>query len=125
MDGTGDFIAWFPEPLSGIILRAMYGTVFDIRRLSTLPEIDFRCVKPDLPPQPRPKSSDLSSLLGSWLPAMGMTGEQVDDLRESINFFLELHADGIGKWPALIGLFHPRNTNSPTLIRHSALPLLP
>jgi syntaxin-binding protein 5 len=82
MDESGDFMVWIPHSLSGTIERAIYCTLFDIRRVSVLPSIDFLCTKPDIPAQPQPVSIGPPSLLGSWLPfSQSMTGDQLDAMR--------------------------------------------
>ncbi|KAK7465475.1 Lethal(2) giant larvae sro7 [Stygiomarasmius scandens] len=80
-DDTGDFIAWGKHPRSGIIQRAIYGTLFDFHRVNTLPAIDLSNTKPMVPAQPQPVSVGPASLLGSWFTfGGGITGEQIDSL---------------------------------------------
>lgn len=82
MDESGDFLAWAPQSPSGIIHNANYGTLFDFRRVSGLPILDFLCTKPTIPAQPQPVSMGPPSLLGSWFPSnQSMTGEQLDTMR--------------------------------------------
>lgn len=81
-DETGDFIAWYRDVKSGVTHQAIYGTLFDFRRVNSLPEIDFLYEKQPVPLQPQPISIGPTSLLSSWF-SFGhtMTGEHMDTLR--------------------------------------------
>ena len=83
MDESGDFMAWIPRSPSGTTIdQAVYGTLFDICRVTGLPDIDFLCTKPSVPAQPQPVSMGPSSLLGSWFPfSQSMAGDQLNTLR--------------------------------------------
>ncbi|KAG7099718.1 hypothetical protein E1B28_001536 [Marasmius oreades] len=82
VDDSGDFIAWSLDTDSGFIREATYGTLFNFRRVNTLPDVVFSTSKPVVPPQPQPVSVTPESFLGSWLKLgnQTMTGEQLDVL---------------------------------------------
>ncbi|PPQ66367.1 hypothetical protein CVT26_011086 [Gymnopilus dilepis] len=84
IDESGDYLAWTLSPQarsSGVIHSATYGTLFDIRRAYTLPDIDFASSRGPVPPQPQPVSLGPPSVLGSWFSFnQTKTGEQIDTL---------------------------------------------
>ncbi|KAG5638396.1 hypothetical protein H0H81_000292, partial [Sphagnurus paluster] len=83
LDESGDFIAWTRNPSSGTMYQAIYGTLFNIRRVYERPNIDFLCTKPIVPPAPQPVSAGPASMLqlGSWFPfSQSMSGAQLDEL---------------------------------------------
>ncbi|KAH8099770.1 lethal giant larvae like, C-terminal-domain-containing protein [Cristinia sonorae] len=84
-DTTGDFIEFTRHPPSGLISKAIYGTLFDIRRSGPYapPTVNFTDEKRVIPPQPQPVSIAPTSYFTSWIgyiTSQGMTGEQVDAL---------------------------------------------
>ncbi|KAF8910138.1 lethal giant larvae like, C-terminal-domain-containing protein [Gymnopilus junonius] len=84
IDESGDYLAWALSPqarTSGVIHSATYGTLFDIRRAYTLPDIDFASSRGPVPPQPQPVSLGPPSVLGYWFSFnQTKTGEQIDAL---------------------------------------------
>ncbi|KAL0951628.1 hypothetical protein HGRIS_008309 [Hohenbuehelia grisea] len=80
-DDTGDFILWKRHPKAGTVSEAIYGSLFDIRRAYSQPDLDFVSTYPDIPPQPQPVSLGPASLLGSWFSfGQQMSGDQLDSL---------------------------------------------
>lgn len=84
VDETGDFIGWKCHSRSSLMRRAVYGTLFDMRRSIPLPDIDLTSTKAPVPAQPQPVSMGPTSFLGSWLTFgnQSITGEQADELCE-------------------------------------------
>ncbi|KAG7452249.1 WD40 containing snare-dependent exocytosis protein [Guyanagaster necrorhizus] len=82
VDETGDFIGWKRHSRSGLEQRAVYGTLFDMRRSIPLPDIDLTSTKVPVPAQPQPVSMGPTSFLGSWLTfgIQSITGDQADEL---------------------------------------------
>ncbi|KAK0246422.1 WD40 containing snare-dependent exocytosis protein [Armillaria nabsnona] len=82
VDETGDFIGWKCHSRSSFMRRAVYGTLFDMRRSIPLPDIDLTSTKAPVPAQPQPVSMGPTSFLGSWLTFgnQSITGEQADEL---------------------------------------------
>lgn len=96
IEETGDFIAWTPTQGQGNnshqIHQANYSTFFDIRRVYTLPDIDFTSTRGTIPPQPQPVSLGPASYLGSWFSFnQTKSGAQIDELRECLCSFFFLH----------------------------------
>ncbi|THH26967.1 hypothetical protein EUX98_g7215 [Antrodiella citrinella] len=84
-DSTGDYIELVRHPTSGLISRAIYGTLFNIRRSGPYepPTVTFTHEKRIMPPQPQPVSVGPTSYIASWIgyiTSQGMTGEQMDVL---------------------------------------------
>ncbi|KAK0466348.1 WD40 containing snare-dependent exocytosis protein [Desarmillaria tabescens] len=82
VDETGDFIGWQCHSRSSLMRRAVYGTLFDMRRSIPLPDIDLTSTKVPVPAQPQPVSMGPTSFLGSWLTYgnQSITGDQADEL---------------------------------------------
>ncbi|KAJ8494736.1 hypothetical protein ONZ45_g13123 [Pleurotus djamor] len=81
LDSSGDFIQWQRNTQSNTISRATYGTLFNVRRTSGLPLLDFVATKKDIPPPPQPVSMGPASILGSWFSfGQSVTGDQIDTL---------------------------------------------
>ncbi|TFK41835.1 WD40 containing snare-dependent exocytosis protein [Crucibulum laeve] len=81
IDESGDFLAWTQQPTSSIINSASYGSLFDIRRVYTVADVDFTTTAPLIPEQPQPISLTSSSLLGSWFNfTHGLSGNDIDNL---------------------------------------------
>ncbi|KAK0500667.1 WD40 containing snare-dependent exocytosis protein [Armillaria luteobubalina] len=82
VDETGDFIGWKCHSHSTLIRRAVYGTLFDMRRSIPLPDIDLTSTRVPVPAQPQPVPIGPTSFLGSWLTFgnQSITGEQADGL---------------------------------------------
>ena len=86
MDETGDYIEWIRHPC-GLVHTEKYGTLFNVRRSGPYeaPQVDFTYGRGVVPPQPQPVSIGPPSLLNSvwgYIATQGMTGDQVDILRE-------------------------------------------
>ncbi|KIY73582.1 hypothetical protein CYLTODRAFT_365694 [Cylindrobasidium torrendii FP15055 ss-10] len=83
MDKSGDFIGWDHHPKSGMVAHAVYGTLFNQRRVLPTPDIDLAVNKSSIPAQPQPASMGPASFFGSWLGGLGsqsITGAQVDEI---------------------------------------------
>lgn len=68
-----------------MVAHAVYGTLFNQRRILPTPDIDLAVNKSSIPAQPQPASMGPASFFGSWLGGLGsqsITGAQVDELRE-------------------------------------------
>jgi len=84
VDTSGDFIAFKRDYKSNLIKEAILSSLFNIRRVYDLPNVDFAGASREVPSQPNFVSAGPASLLGgtlSWFGGgRGMTGEQVDTL---------------------------------------------
>jgi len=89
LDDTGDLIEWIRHPASGIVTKATYASLFNIRRAYISPAIDLESTKPTVPRQPQPVSVIPTSMLGSWFKFdFSLTGDQLDALRKVSAFVL-------------------------------------
>ncbi|KAF9015685.1 WD40 containing snare-dependent exocytosis protein [Cyathus striatus] len=81
VDSTGDFIAFLPSETNPTINSAIYGTVFNARRIFTRVDLDLASSRTVIPPQPEPVSLGPTSMLGTWFNMKKtMSGEQMDEL---------------------------------------------
>ncbi|KAM6498680.1 WD40 containing snare-dependent exocytosis protein [Amanita muscaria] len=81
VDSSGDFVVFSPHPMSGQIHEALYGTLFDFRRVYSQPDVELIPSPPKIPSQPQPVSLGPASLLSAWFRySLSMTGEQLDAL---------------------------------------------
>ena len=81
IDRSGDFIAFVPNPMSGQIDEAVYGTLFDFRRVYSSPNVELIPSPPRIPSQPQPVPVGPSSLLSAWFRfGLSMSGDQLDTL---------------------------------------------
>jgi len=77
-DQSGDFVTLCADPSSSLVSKIIYGTVFNIRRAYSNPEIEFAIQQCKLSP-PQPVAIGPSSIMGSWLNfKASMTGDQLD-----------------------------------------------
>ncbi|KAF5388500.1 hypothetical protein D9757_004730 [Collybiopsis confluens] len=81
-DETGDFLVWIRDPETGLIHQVTYATLFNFRRVDSLPAIDLMSSKPVVSAQPQPVSVGPASILGSWFKfgQSTMSGPQIDVL---------------------------------------------
>src|ERR1700760_4865017 len=54
IDRSGDFLAFSPHPISGQIYEALYGTLFDFRRVYSPPDVELISSALTVPSQPQP-----------------------------------------------------------------------
>jgi hypothetical protein len=89
VEESGDFIVWTQHPKSGTITQATYATLFDIRRVYTLPDVELASTELTIPPQPQPVSVGPAPLLSNWF-AFGksLTGMQLNALRALFIFLV-------------------------------------
>jgi len=81
IDRSGDFLAFSPHPLSGQIHEALYGTLFDFRRVYSPPDVELISSALTVPSQPQPVTLGPASLLGTWFRfGLSMSGDQLDTL---------------------------------------------
>lgn len=81
VDKSGDFIALALHARSGMVQSAIYGTLFDMRRVLPIPDIDLTAGKSSVPAQPQPVSMGPASFLGSWFTiSKSLSGSQIDEL---------------------------------------------
>ncbi|KAK2461424.1 hypothetical protein APHAL10511_005887 [Amanita phalloides] len=81
IDRSGDFIAFSPSPMSGKIDEAIYGTLFDFRRVYSWPDVELIPSPLTIPPQPQPVPIGPSSRLSAWFRfGLSMSGDQLDTL---------------------------------------------
>lgn len=81
IDENGDFISLKSDPSSGSVRSAIYGTLFNFRRIDELPLLDLVTTKNPVPTQPQPVPMGPSSYLSWFNSKQSMSGLQVDELR--------------------------------------------
>ncbi len=72
--------------MSGQIDEAVYGTLFDFRRVYSSPDVELIPSPPHIPSHPQPVPVGPSSLLSAWFRfGLSMSGDQLDALRKSLS----------------------------------------